>query len=61
MNNNYRVTYEIVNRYSWWAKRIVRIVISDKIYFYDLFIGMPVKMFKFLPLRPYMNNTGFNL
>jgi hypothetical protein len=61
MYNNYRVAYEIINMYSWWAKRIVRIVIPYKVYFYDLFVGVQVMMFKFLPLRPYMNNTGFNL
>jgi len=61
MNNNYLVTYEIVNRYSWWAKRIVRLLIPDKVYFYCLFVNRVINFYKYVPLRPYMNNTGFKL
>lgn len=62
MNNNYQVIYTNNNGNMWWYDRIIRFLIPDKIYFYNLFIdNMSIKMFKFLPLRPYMNNIGFKL
>ena len=61
MNNNYHIIYKNINPYSWWAHRIVRIVIPDKVYFYNLFVYCGVEFCRYLPLRPYMNNTGFKL
>ena len=61
MNSNYHIIYKNINSYSWWANRIVRLLIVDKEYFYDLFVGVLAGIFRYLPLRPYMNNTGFKL
>lgn len=62
MNNNYQVMYTTVDEYMWWrGSRIVRFLIPDKVYFYNLFVGVPARIFRYLPLRPYMNNTGFKL
>ena len=61
MNNNYQIIYDTDNGYVWWYNRIVRLLIPDKVYFYDLFVGVPVGIIRYLPLRPYMNNTGFKL
>lgn len=61
MNYNYHIIYEVVNDYSWWARRIIRFVIYDKNYFYHLFIFNPIEIYQYLPLQPYLNNTGFKL
>lgn len=61
MNKNHHVIHTIADGYGWWRNRIVRILIPGKVYFYHLFINRIVVFYRYVPLRPYMNNTGFRL
>ena len=61
MNSNYNIIYKSSDGFWYWRTHILRIMIPDKVYFYDLFVGVPVGINRYLPLRPYMNNTGFKL
>jgi hypothetical protein len=61
MNKNYQIIYTTDNGYVWWYNHIVRLLIPDKNYFYNLFVNLVVKFYRYVPLRPYMNNTGFKL
>lgn len=61
MKSNYHVISKIINPYSLWARYKIRLIIFDKNYFYHLFVFCPIEIFKYLPLQPYLNNTGFKL
>jgi len=61
MANNYHIIYELINKYSWWARYIVRLVIYDKNYFYHLFVYSPIVIYRYIPLRTYLNNSCFRL
>ena len=59
MNNNYQVIHAFADGCRWWHRLTVRLLIPDKVYFHYLFVGVPVRIIRYLPLRPYMNNAGF--
>ena len=61
MSNNYQVIYTFIDECGWWCNSIARLLIPDKVYFYNIFANVPGISFRYLPLRPYMNNTGFKL
>lgn len=61
MSNNYQVIYEFKSKNWRYFQYILRILLPIKNYFYNLFVYCSIKLCRYLPLRPYMNNTGFKL
>lgn len=56
MSNNYYVIYEFRDGYhGWYDRKIVRILMPIRDYFYYLYIYYSIEIFKYLPLRPYLN------
>lgn len=61
MKSNYHIVYRAFNEFNFWKRRIIRFVIYDKNYFYHLFVFCSIEIYRYLPLQPYLNNTGFKL
>lgn len=61
MNYNFKVIYVSNNAYLYFYEYIVRVLVSIKDYFYHLFIYCPIEIYRYLPLQPYLNNTGCKL
>lgn len=61
MITNFQIVYATNNGYFYLFDFMVRVLIVDVIYFYHLFVACLLSFFKFLPLCPYLNNTGFKL
>ena len=58
----YQIIYKKVECWwSWSPKTIHRILIPIKEYFHVIVVSDKFEIHRFLPLRPYMNNTGFKL
>lgn len=61
INKNYHIIFKVVDFFWKWTKPIYRILVESKVYYYNLFVDSILIFSKFLPLRSYMNNTGFKL
>lgn len=61
INKNYHILFKIVDIWWRWNKTVYRILVESKVYYYSLFVDSISTFYKFLPLRSYMNNTGFKL
>ena len=58
----YQIIYKKIECWwSWSKKTIHRILIPIKSYNHEIIISDKIKIYTFLPLRPYMNNSNFRL
>lgn len=61
MNYNFKIIYVSNNAYLYFYEYIVRVLVPIKDYFYHLFVFCSIEIYQYLPLQPYLNNTGFKL
>lgn len=61
MNYNFKIIYVSNNAYLYFYEYIVRVLVPIKDYFYHLFVYCSIEIYRYLPLQPYLNNTGFKL
>jgi len=58
----YQTIYKSVHVWwKWGINKVYRILIPIKSYNHEIVTSDKIKVHTFLPLRPYMNNTGFKL